>query len=42
MFRIVMEERKRREVDPTFAMLEACLAELTKSRDTDKYTKERL
>lgn len=42
MFRIVMEERKRREVDPTFAMLEECLAEMKKSRDTDKYTKERL
>ena len=42
MFRIVLEERKRREVDPTFAMLEECLAEMKKSRDSDKYTKERL
>ena len=38
----MMEERKRREVDPTFAMLEECLAEMKKSRDSDKYTKERL
>ena len=42
MFRIVLEERKRREVDPTFAMLEECLAEMKKTRDSDKYTKERL
>ena len=28
MFRVVMDERKRREVDPTIAMLEECLEEM--------------
>lgn len=42
MFRIVMDQRKRRELDPTFAMLEECLAQMKKTRDRDKYTEERL
>ncbi|HYS78727.1 MAG TPA: MarR family transcriptional regulator [Candidatus Dormibacteraeota bacterium] len=31
MFRVILQERKRREVDPTLAMLRACVAELGKS-----------
>ena len=42
MFRIVLDERKRRELDPTIAVLEECLAEASKSKDTDKQTEERL
>ncbi|MGZ4964796.1 MAG: GbsR/MarR family transcriptional regulator [Limisphaerales bacterium] len=41
MFRIVMDERKKREMDPTLAMLRECAAEAASSKD-DKYTKERL
>ena len=42
MFRIVLDERKRREVDPTIAMLEECITEAGKEKDTDKHTEERL
>lgn len=42
MFRIVLDERKRREIDPTTAMLAECLAEADKGKDTDKHTAERL
>src|SRR5437763_643806 len=38
MFEIVIAERKRREVDPTVAMLQ----ELTAAPGADKYTRERL
>src|SRR2546427_375493 len=39
MFRIVMDERKRREIDPTIALLEECLAEVR--QENDKHTEER-
>src|SRR6185369_15569897 len=42
MSRIVLDERKRREVDPTIAMLEECIADTGKEKDTDKQTEERL
>jgi|TARA_B100000809_G_scaffold95589_1_gene94219 DNA-binding transcriptional regulator GbsR (MarR family) len=42
MFRVVMDERKRREVDPTIAMLEECLEEMKESSDPDSHTRERL
>jgi len=42
MFRIVLDERKRREIDPTIDMLEECIAEAGKEKDTDKNTEERL
>jgi len=42
MFRVVMDERKRREVDPTIAMLEECLLEMEETSDTDAHTRERL
>ncbi len=41
MFRTVLDERKRREIDPTVAVLEECLRE-AKAKGTDKYTEERL
>ena|SRR3974390_388086 len=40
MFRVVLDERKRREIDPTVALLEECLADPT--TETDRYTEERL
>jgi DNA-binding transcriptional regulator GbsR (MarR family) len=41
MFRIVLDERKKREMDPTLAMLKECAVEAEGSKE-DKYTKERL
>ncbi|MGN6555430.1 MAG: GbsR/MarR family transcriptional regulator [Verrucomicrobiota bacterium] len=42
MFRIVLDERKRRELDPTLAMLRECIAEAEKDKKTGEYTEERL
>lgn len=42
MFRVVLDERKRREIDPTIAMLEECISEAGKNKDSDKHTEERL
>ena len=41
MFRIIVDERKKREVDPTLAILRECVAEAAESRE-DAQTKERL
>ncbi len=41
LFRIVLDERKRREMDPTLALLRECVAEAEKSK-TDEFTKQRL
>lgn len=40
MFRIVLDERKRREIDPTISLLEESLEDPAK--ETDKFTEERL
>lgn len=40
MFRIIVEQRKRREIDPTLELLRRCIAEL--ANDGDGYTRERL
>ena len=42
MFRIVLDERKRREIDPTIAILDECIAEAAQAKETDKNTEERL
>jgi DNA-binding transcriptional regulator GbsR (MarR family) len=42
MFRIVMDERKKREFDPTMRMLQECIAEAGKDKATDEYTEARL
>ncbi len=42
MFRAVLDERKRREIDPTLALLRECIAESEKGSGTDAYTKDRL
>jgi DNA-binding transcriptional regulator GbsR (MarR family) len=41
MFRMVLDERKRREIDPTLAMLRECISEGEHAK-ADKYTSERL
>ncbi|MBI4657551.1 MAG: MarR family transcriptional regulator [Verrucomicrobia bacterium] len=42
MFRIVLDERKRREIDPTLAVLRECIAEAEEDKETDEYTEDRL
>lgn len=42
MFRIIIDQRKRREIDPTLAVLRSCISELDRSDAKDNYTKERL
>ena len=43
MFRIVLDERKRREIDPTMTILVECLAEAARGdKETDEHTEERL
>ena len=42
MFQIIVEERKRREVDPTIEMLRGCESELKKTGPADAYTAARL
>jgi DNA-binding transcriptional regulator GbsR (MarR family) len=42
MFRVVLDERKRREIDPTLAMLRETVAEMKSKGDKDVITAERL
>jgi DNA-binding transcriptional regulator GbsR (MarR family) len=42
MFRVILDERKKREADPTLAMLRSSVAEAKKSGAADAYTRERL
>lgn len=42
LFRVVIDERKKREIDPTLQMLRGCLAEPEGPGGTDAYTRERL
>ena len=42
MFRVVLDERKRREIDPTLAVLRSCVGDLSKDRKAEAYTRERL
>ena len=42
MFRVVLDERKKREFDPTMRMLHECIGDAEKDKATDKYTQERL
>ncbi|HLG57744.1 MAG TPA: MarR family transcriptional regulator [Vicinamibacterales bacterium] len=42
MFRVVMDERKKREFDPTMLMLRDCIVEAEKDKATDEYTEDRL
>jgi DNA-binding transcriptional regulator GbsR (MarR family) len=42
MFRIIIDQRKRREIDPTLEVLRLCISDLDKGDTKDDYTKERL
>lgn len=42
IFRIVAEERKRREIDPTIRVLQECVEELCGTDRADRYPAERL
>lgn len=42
MFRVVLDERKKREIDPTDRLLRECIAEAGKDKQTDEYTQQRL
>jgi DNA-binding transcriptional regulator GbsR (MarR family) len=42
IFRVILEERKRREFDPTIAVVRECVAEAKKSCSTDAYSRERM
>jgi len=42
MFRVVLDERKKRECDPTMRLLRDCIVEAEKDKATDEYTEERL
>jgi DNA-binding transcriptional regulator GbsR (MarR family) len=42
MFRVVLDERKKREIDPTLRMLNECLAEAERDKTTDEFTEQRL
>jgi DNA-binding transcriptional regulator GbsR (MarR family) len=42
MFRVVAEERKRRELDPTLRVLQECVSELKSAGASAAYTRQRL
>ena len=42
LFRVIIEQRKQRELNPTLTMLRDCAAQVEKERGTDPVTKERI
>ena len=42
LFKVVLEGRKRREVDPTIMVLHECIKDVDTTGDNDAFTKERL
>src|SRR5438874_9224928 len=42
MFRVVLDERKRREIDPTLRLLRECLEQAAKPKGTTDYAQQRL
>ena len=42
LFRTIVDQRKRREIDPTLEMLRRALEELDGAKSGDRYTRERL
>ena len=42
MFRIIVDQRKKREIDPTIDLLRLCISELHGGSADDVYTKQRL
>jgi DNA-binding transcriptional regulator GbsR (MarR family) len=41
-FRVIMAERKRREMDPTIVLLETCVRDANSGGSTDEYTRQQL
>jgi DNA-binding transcriptional regulator GbsR (MarR family) len=41
-YRVIMAERKRREMDPTIALLESCVSEAQSGDASEQYTREQL
>jgi DNA-binding transcriptional regulator GbsR (MarR family) len=42
MFRVVLDERKKREIDPTLRMLRECIEAAERDKETDEYTEQKL
>ena len=42
LFRIIIEQRKQRELNPTLSMLRSCAEQVEAEKDTDPVTKERI
>lgn len=42
MFRVILEERKKREFDPTIAVVRECLAEAARTGPADAYARARM
>lgn len=42
MFRVILAERKRREIDPTLEILRDCASEIGQADETDSHTRTRL
>lgn len=42
LFRVIIEQRKQRELNPTLTMLKSCADEVDKEADTDALTKQRI
>ena len=42
LFRVIIEQRKQRELNPTLTMLKQCVSEVEQESQTDDITKERI
>lgn len=42
MFRIILDERKKREIDPALKLIKKCVDEINSDNKEDVYTKDRL
>ncbi len=42
LFRVIIEQRKQRELNPTLSMLRTCAVEVDNEKETDEITKERI
>jgi DNA-binding transcriptional regulator GbsR (MarR family) len=42
MFRVVLDERKKRELDPTLVVLRECIERADADKETSEYTEQRL
>ncbi len=42
LFKVVLEERKQREIDPTLSVLRECLSDVDESEAPNPYTRQRL